>query len=324
MRGFSKRVVCLTAMACSTLFLWAVMPAADFFVLLLFLAADLAIFAALWALLGREPKTAVDSDYEREPPGEYGPAVVQMLVNPNIEAFPSMTQVIGEILHLCLLKKIDITERGGKITGIAVKNSDLLGLPKSKRLIMKEIIAAEDFRHRKFEAGLLAEKPEKGKISFEELVDYLEATPKKTRKLLEKWQLETAKEFRELGFFSNAKGGAAFICLSCGLALSSILGNGIIWVALAAEAAALLLAFPMALMNRTPKGAEHYEKWMRFKRFLQDFGAIEKHPAEGVKIWGEYMVYAFPLGIAEKAEKTKNPFSSYVYYYGGKYKKLKI
>ena len=54
---------------------------------------------------------------------------------------------------------------------------------------------------------------------------------------------------------------------------------------------------------RSQKGVEHYEKWMAFKRFLQDFGQFKEKELPQIILWERYLVYATVLGVAKKLQK---------------------
>ena len=54
----------------------------------------------------------------------------------------------------------------------------------------------------------------------------------------------------------------------------------------------------------TPYGMEYFEKWMNFKRYIEDFSLIKEDPPESVKIWDQYLVYATALGAAERVRKA--------------------
>jgi uncharacterized membrane protein len=59
-----------------------------------------------------------------------------------------------------------------------------------------------------------------------------------------------------------------------------------------------------AIDKWTPYGLEYYERWMNFKRYIEDFSLIKEYPPESVKIWDKYMVYATALGAAKGVKKT--------------------
>ncbi len=50
-----------------------------------------------------------------------------------------------------------------------------------------------------------------------------------------------------------------------------------------------------------PEGKLFYKQWNNFSKYLTDFSALNEHPPESIKIWDFYMVYAIALGVADKA-----------------------
>lgn len=54
----------------------------------------------------------------------------------------------------------------------------------------------------------------------------------------------------------------------------------------------------------TVSGKETYEKWNKFRKFLNDFSLIKDNPPQSVAIWNQYLVYATALGSARKVQKA--------------------
>lgn len=54
----------------------------------------------------------------------------------------------------------------------------------------------------------------------------------------------------------------------------------------------------------TPYGLEYYERWMNFKRYIEDFSLIKECTPESVEIWDKYLVYATALGAAKGVRKA--------------------
>lgn len=85
--------------------------------------------------------------------------------------------------------------------------------------------------------------------------------------------------------------------------------NHFIYEALNTYIVILLLAFILLIYiaiakKRTKKGAEAYQKWQAFKRFLQDFSLLDEKSLPEVILWEKYLVYAIVLGCAKKLSKT--------------------
>lgn len=54
----------------------------------------------------------------------------------------------------------------------------------------------------------------------------------------------------------------------------------------------------------THYGLEYYERWMNFKRYIEDFSLIKEYSPESVEIWDKYLVYATALGAAKGVRKA--------------------
>ena len=54
----------------------------------------------------------------------------------------------------------------------------------------------------------------------------------------------------------------------------------------------------------TPKGKDHYLKWMALKRFLDDFSNFSEKELPDINVFEEYLVYATILGNADKLNKA--------------------
>ena len=52
--------------------------------------------------------------------------------------------------------------------------------------------------------------------------------------------------------------------------------------------------------RRTQKGADAYAKCEALKRWLKDFSRLKERPVLDIKVWGEFLVYAYLFGIADE------------------------
>ena len=61
------------------------------------------------------------------------------------------------------------------------------------------------------------------------------------------------------------------------------------------------LMLPSGIAGKyTDEGKLYEEKWMKFKKFLEDYSLIKEHPPESIAIWNKYLVYATALGVADE------------------------
>lgn len=66
----------------------------------------------------------------------------------------------------------------------------------------------------------------------------------------------------------------------------------------------LFIIYIFAFKKRTIKGNDDYNKWMGFKKFLNDFGRFDEKELPEIILWEKYLVYAAAFGIADKVSKT--------------------
>ena len=64
-----------------------------------------------------------------------------------------------------------------------------------------------------------------------------------------------------------------------------------------------LYAISNFMPRRSQLGVDDYAKSMALKRWLKDFTALNERPPMDVKVWGEFMVYAYIFGVADEVMK---------------------
>jgi len=286
---------------------------------LIFTTAEVLLFVFVWFFFGKEPQVFIPSIYEREPPYDYSPAAVEALMRPLFKE-PTTKSLSAEILHLCLkgklkLEKIKEDALFGKKDSykIHIIDSSKAGLPESEALLLRLLKEAAQYRPKKF---FIFSVPERDKtpneVTLTELEFYLRFNRFKAQTFLKEWK-NAVKDFVDAqGFFSKKNGILPFLIGTGILLILSLIIAPRLFFVIVIVALILNVAFPNALPNRTKKGAEHYIKWKRFKRFLSDFSNLRNVPPEAIVLWEKYIVYAIPLGVADKVEKAmKIVFENY-------------
>jgi len=286
---------------------------------LIFAIVEVLLFVFVWFFFGKEPQVFIPSIYEREPPYDYSPAAVEALMRPLFKE-PTTKSLSAEILHLCLkgklkLEKIKEDALFGKKDSykIHIIDSSKAGLPESEALLLRLLKEAAQYRPKKF---FIFSVPERDKtpneVTLTELEFYLRFNRFKAQTFLKEWK-NAVKDFVDAqGFFSKKNGILPFLIGTGILLILSLIIAPRLFFVIVIVALILNVAFPNALPNRTKKGAEHYIKWKRFKRFLSDFSNLRNVPPEAIVLWEKYIVYAIPLGVADKVEKAmKIVFENY-------------
>ena len=271
-------------------------------------------FVVVWRIWGKEPEVETHSYYERDPPGDYSPAVVKALVDPLNRI--DMDMVVAELLHLCLKKKLKLKKLRtmgafGELVDeyeIHVRNQNTEGLPKSEARLLEIVIEAAEFKgaihkwHKKNEGELTP----KDRVSLEEFEEYLKLSPNKTKTFMSRWKEDVEKEVKKRKFYSSKNGTAEFVIGSTAITLASFMINPATIFVIVFEAIALNYLFPEALPNRTPSGALEYQKWKKFKKFISESSSINTVPPDAIVLWEHYLVYSIPLGVADEVQKKMN------------------
>jgi uncharacterized membrane protein len=65
-----------------------------------------------------------------------------------------------------------------------------------------------------------------------------------------------------------------------------------------------LMALSPLMRRRSPHGRVLHHRWERFGAFLRDFSLMEERSPEMLTLWGRYLVYAVPLGVADEVMRN--------------------
>ncbi len=307
-----------------------------------FILNNLYSFTQLFALLallfpffiyfkyGREPKINYDAIYEREPPTDSRPAVVNAIMQGK-RGMPTMDGFTATVMDLAYRDYISLRT-------VKSEESSLLGLIKSESEdIIIEIVdnlthsgtedtylqaggkirELDDFEKDVFD--LLKSHVYEGKISWSELkkelgkgTDFYEFITAWNKKVKEHTAFE--KLFKAAGntymiIFSLAIILMSFVYLvvftsyfpSYEFPLASKLNMLIVYFLIYGVVILIFSGiFEKVLGRWTPEGRLYYKRWGNFKKYLTDFSALKEHPPESIKIWDSYLVYATSLGVAKE------------------------
>ncbi|MDO4842074.1 MAG: DUF2207 domain-containing protein [Phoenicibacter congonensis] len=164
----------------------------------------------------------------------------------------------------------------------------------------------------------------KGKsLKFNDIKDWFESDGTSARLVFDNWQnvvtlatddanLFDEKSAKVAGVFSTISSvclGLMVAALVALVALGNILGDiadelfvfligGLVVMVVVAI---LARKFSHALERRTRRANEAHAKTKALKKWLCDFTALGERPAADSLVWGEFMVYAYILGVAKEA-----------------------
>lgn len=300
----------------------------------------------IYLLFGREPKISYQGIYEREPPTNDPPAVVNALYKGNVGS-TDMDGFKATILDLVNKKYLKMEnfkssyktlDDGEKIKTPSISFNDGLDISNLKNSEKSALNVLKIFSNNENKLDL---------NKFENDMQN-EVMAKKFRDHYNSWSNDVENEatvnienlFISKGYNLALVIGILGIILS-GVSIFSIFVNFIPTyippVSLLFYISILLMIvsfITVSLPNHvfghwTQKGKENNDKWQKFKKYLKDFSLIKEHPPESIVIWNDYLVYATALGVAKSVQKamekiipreTLDSSDSYIFYnYGGTY-----
>ncbi len=263
---------------------------------------------------GREPKVDYDGIYEREPPTDDAPAMVNALIdNTHDIGTPNMKGFEATILNL-IDKKVfeletrrdqntDLTElflklNRDKTTGLAIHENTVFD-------IMEMFSDSHDI------------------VNLSNLNNDLsyESNAKLFMEEFKEWQQDVKHEYLDsenLETYFNAKGskfmkvfgiaGLVIGIIIFILGLLTHLHNGIFAIGggiVLSVFSFIVIMLPNDIFGQwTKKGRLFYLKWKNFKKFLKDNSLINEHPPESIVIWKKYLIYGTALGVADNVYKA--------------------
>lgn len=296
------------------------------------LAIIFAVFALAFPFIiylryGREPKIDYEAIYEREPPTDSKPAVVNAIMQGRIGT-PTMDGFTATVMNLANLGYISLRT-------VKAEESRAFGLFKSKDEDILIELASQDSaetadgklpRLADFEKdlfNLLKKHSTDNKVSWDQLkkelgkgtdfYHFVLAWNKKVERhiVVEKLFRSTGNTYMAIfGLLTIIAAVVYFVVISkffpsdafplassVSMLVAVIVAFGIVMLIFSGT-------FEKVLGRWTPEGKLYYKRWNNFKKYLADFSALKEHPPESIKLWDSYLVYATALGVAEEVLKN--------------------
>ncbi len=231
----------------------------------------------------KEYESTFKTQYFRDFPADYNPSTVGYLFHQNIR---------NDDLSACLLnliyKKVVTFEPLDKKDYKLVYHENDTEMTDSDRQLIKLIFKENEIT--------LKELKKKAKSGYSSFINNFN-----------KWKNMAMIEAKNEDFYENKTGiklkSSLYSVLGLTLAVLAfnyILVFGIILFVLALVSLIYFLSFT----KKTQKGNEHYLKWKALKKFMEDFGTMDKKDLPEIVLWEKYLVYAVSLGCADKLSKT--------------------
>lgn len=274
----------------------------------------LSIFLFLKTRRKRLPETIL-------PPGKEDPVVVNAIVNNSRKEKDLLSATLLGMINRGFIDIIEL-EKKGETSTEAKRERTILIKKKEKGLEPKERAVMDMLFHKTDEVDLDAMAKELGGINDQE-----KARAHHVPKALEKFKSAIDDILSKSGLYDDAtsksgRRGAIvgigffaaiflFMCAGIDLIDSFIYNMDMANFDMVLIILGLVLSFFLFgglsayfyLLPGPPKGyEEQYMKWEAFARGLKS-GRIKEYPPSSVAIWGDIIVYAAALGLADKVKK---------------------
>lgn len=233
----------------------------------------------------KEYESTFKTKYFRDFPADYNPSTVGYLFRQNVN---------NNDLSACLLnliyKKVIVFEKiDKKDYKLTYHENSAVLTPSDQKLI--QLIFRDN--NQEITLNRLKSKAKSGYSSF--INDFTS------------WKTQATIEAKEENFYEQKNGikvkASLYSFLGIGIGILSFQYSMIIAM-ICFVAGLISLFYFMSFTKKTPKGNEHYLKWKALKKFMEDFGQIDKKDLPEIVLWEKYLVYAVSLGCADKLAKT--------------------
>ncbi len=269
---------------------------------MILLALAAVIPFASFYFFGREPQVELHSEYERDPPYDDPPAVVNSIVkrivsDPDGDAFAATILSLVEKGYLEFAGKSAFKISEGKkpldesenlLLKLVIKPYAIEGIfdPESLRDSMKGNVSfSKEF--------LSAYNNWKNQISLEvEGRNYIVTYGNTLAKLLAVGVLIVIP----LTFLAYVISTKAYPMIAQYSAWFAFADWTIAWI---------MLVLPKDIFGKwTKNGREYYLRWKNFEKYLTDYSLIKEKPPESVVLWDKYLIYGTALGVAKKVTRA--------------------
>lgn len=249
------------------------------------------LFVYIYIKYDKELKTNFDMEYNREFIDDYDVTNIEYLFDKKITEKAFSTS----ILNLIYKKNIKIEQIDKKDYKLIKVNTD--NVSESEEYLMKMIFDNIGNKEYVLLSQIKKYAKEVHGTTSEFLTSFTTWQNKVTSESINNNFYEVNTKIKVLGVLFSLVGYLVFYVMGRfnGFNLFSI----IIFIC-----ALVFMIYVLTFNKRTKRGAEDYQKWKAFKRFLEDFGRFDEKELPEIVLWERYLVYANIFGIADKVGKT--------------------
>ncbi|HSK96193.1 MAG TPA: DUF2207 domain-containing protein [Euzebyales bacterium] len=262
--------------------------------------------AGWWMLFrrhGREhPLPEWLPDYEHELPSEHPPAFVDYLLNWGTTTDKALVATI-----------LDLARRGHLKLRRELQVEDRLLLPDREHTVtIFERVSMPERQWERMVVELLFDDAAHGgdTVTDRELKSWVESHREGAYSWWQSWKSAVARDttgnhWIESTGWVAASIGIGLLLLGAAIGLAIIGANLIVAIVAGVAGVAAMAASPL-MRRRTPEGRILEHRWRRFGAYLTDYSLIPERGPEYLVLWGHWLVYAVPLGVADTVMRNLN------------------
>lgn len=257
-------------------------------------AGFLVFLIILWFLYkkyGTEYKYTKNYIYYREIPSDIPPAVLGYLINFGVFRVEYISATLMDLIHRKFISFETINERKKRYLLRLLPNDEQLN--EYEEILLNKII---------FDKSETTEINELNKKFNKNASHYAKLFSDLKEKIKEK-----SKDFSFFDEVSIGKRnivmGLSFLIAILSFVLAAIFKNPYFytWLILIPIYA---IVGTKAIPRRSVKGKEEYDKWIAFKKYLNDFSNLKAYGPKSIVIWEKYLIYGIILGVSKKVIKV--------------------
>lgn len=262
-------------------------------------AAMLAVALVLFARFGREYKPDFTDEYWRDVP-ERGvqPAVIGRLWRWNRESPDDFTATLMHLAHVGAVRidRGSYADPKGRLVDDYYLTIDYAKADERTNPVEKATLE------------LLFRRVAQGRPSvwLGSIREYGKRHPEDFLAAMKAWQSTLDTQVNARGYFEKPgkriggiMGVVALLAMVAGVFLGVTMENLIPPLLLVPTGIALLV-IANYLPRRSRKGNNLTARCKALRNWLRDFSSLDERPPTDVKVWGEFMVYAYLFGVAER------------------------
>lgn len=245
------------------------------------------------------PKTSFDQKYYRELPGNYTPAEMSYLLNRGRVSVGDMTATLLDLVRRRYLILMPVNEQAPKPSRLGMYEDYIVSRNPDKPA--HHLKLHEEHLVRWFINRL----GDRYTVKLSRICDINNSEALKFKDDYENWSNHVKTEAEKHNFFEpvdkklSALGKKIYVFYLIASLVLFITGSS--FIPLSLFVLGMVTVFITYNPRKyTPYGAEQRARWMAFKNFLKDFSRMDKATLPSIVMWEHYLVYAVPLGMADK------------------------